>query len=316
MKEKPQGKQRLAVIESPIYSDLIFQVALKNNYAQKIYDYSGKKKSASVISRQLDILEREEGFLKSETKEDKTVFPMQKLRVYSVNWNKIVREFIRYVEKNIEYVLSENKRLGMNLDKIIKGFNERIEKSKDKKFQEDLCKNSYLQIFFEEYYSEIARLKERWTITATFDFLSFFGNLNFIYQWGSSHDFYNIEKVFYILNQSESTFPEWIGTEEEPKTKEERLERSEKIHKHINTEFKSLEGKRENQLKEILDNHKELVELYILDRILQIIKIKPSLQLGLNNATNETGKAIFKNIIDKDQVKKYFELRKQYNINQ
>jgi len=201
----------------------------------------------------------------------------------------------------------------LNLKNTIKGFEERVKQAKDKKFQEDLKKNNYLQTFFHNYYSEIGKLKENWTISSTFDFLSFFGDLNFIYAWGSAHDFYNIEKALYIITQSESSFPEWLIKENKPKNEQEEFERYKKIHKHTTTEFKELENKREEQLNKILGDNKEVVELYILDRILQVIKIKPSLQLGLNDAIRETGKKVFLQVFSKEQLNKYFELRSQYN---
>jgi len=313
MKKKIErkGKQRIPVIDNLIYSNLIFQISMGNNYAQKIFEAT--KKPTSIIVRQLDILKKE-GFVSVEYIEDKSIFPMQRLTLYSVKWERVVEEFLKYIKENIDYVCSENERLGLKLDNIIKGFNERVNQAKDKKFQEDLKKNIFLQTFFKNYYAEIGRLKENWTITATFDFLSFFGDLNFIYQWSSSHEFYNIEKVFYILNQSESSFPEWLLNEKKPTNEEEEFERFKKIHKHTTTEQDNLEKKRKRQLDDFLEKNKELVELYILDRILQVIKIKPSLQLGLNNAIRQTGKEIFKRTLDKEQIKSYFDLRTKYNL--
>lgn len=92
-----KGKQRLPVIDSVVYSNLIFEIAKGNNYAQKIFESFKKKKPVSVIARQLDILEKKEKFITSETKEDKSVFPMQRLRIYSVNWEKINREFFKFI---------------------------------------------------------------------------------------------------------------------------------------------------------------------------------------------------------------------------
>jgi len=306
-----KGKQRLPVIDNRIYSNLIFQIASGNNYAQKIFEAT--KKPTSIIVRQLDILRKEE-FVTSEYKEDKSVFPMQRLTLYSVNWKKIIEEFIKYIRENIDYVCSENDRLGMNLDKVIRGFKERVEQARDNKFENSLKDNKLLYVFFETYYSTIGKLKENWTISSTFDFLSFFGDLNFLYSWGASHDFYNIEKLFYFLNNKETiSFPDWLLKEKKPETEAEQFERFKKVHQHTTKEFQELEKKNKEQMNEVLHKHKEVVDLFILSRILEVIKIKPSLQLGLNNAVRETGKKVFLQVLSKEQVKKYFDLRSQYN---
>jgi hypothetical protein len=307
---KRLGRKPIKIINSVPYSEIIFLIASGENYPQAVAEK--RKKEVSPTAKQINEL-KEKGFLISINEEEKKNFPQNK-KYFSVSWKKIIEEFIKYINENIDYVCSENERLELNLKNTIKGFEERVKQTKEKKFQEDLKKNKYIKTFFHNYYSEIGKLKENWTITATFDFLAFFGDLNFIYQWGSSHDFYSIEKVLYLLNQSESSFPEWLSKEEKPKTEEEEFERYKKIHKHTETEFQELENKKKEQLDNILKQNKEIVELYILDRILQVIKIKPSLQLGLNNAIKQTGKEIFKEVLNKEQIKKYFELRDKYNL--
>lgn len=301
---KRLGRKPIEIINSLPYSEIIFLIASGENYPQVVAEK--RKKEVSPTAKQMNEL-KEKGFLISINEEEKKNFPQNK-KYFSVNWKKIIEEFIKYVNENIDYVCSENERLGLNLKNTIKGFEERVKQAKEKKFQEDLKKNKYLKTFFHNYYSEIGKLKENWTITATFDFLAFFGDLNFIYQWSSSHDFYNIEKVLSLLNQSESSFfPEWLIKEEKPKTEEEEFERFKKFHKRYEKKSQELENKIKEQLDNLLKRNKEIVELYILDRILQVIKIKPSLQLGLNNAIRQTGKEIFKEVLNKEQKKQYFD---------
>lgn len=92
-----KGKQRLPIIDNIVYSNLIFQVALGNNYAQKIFEAFGKQKEVSVILKQLKTLE-DEGFVSSEIKEDRSVFPMKKIRIYSINWERINQEFFDFIK--------------------------------------------------------------------------------------------------------------------------------------------------------------------------------------------------------------------------
>jgi hypothetical protein len=239
---------------------------------------------------------------------------MQRLTLYSINWKKIIEELFKYIGENIDYVCSENERLGMNLDKVMRGFKERVEQAKNKNFENSLKENKLLYTFFEQYYSTIGELKENWTIVSTFDFLAFFGDLNFIYSWGASHDFYNIEKLLYFLNNKDTiTFPDWLLKEKKPETEAEQVERSKKVHQHTTKKFQELEKKNKEQMNEIIQKHKEVVDLFVLSRILEVIKIKPSLQLGLNNAVRETGKQVFVQVFSKDKIKEYFDLRSQSN---
>src|SRR3990167_8128228 len=101
---KRKGKQRLPITENEIYSNLIFQIVSGNNYAQKIFRATNKP--TSIIVRQLDIL-RKEGFVSSEHKEDKTLFPMQRLTLYSINWNKILDEFILFLKERKKEFIDE-----------------------------------------------------------------------------------------------------------------------------------------------------------------------------------------------------------------
>src|SRR3989344_2174888 len=110
MEKEKKGKQRIPVIENVIYSSLIYQIASGNNYPQKIFD--SLKKPTSIIVRQLKTL-KEECFVFSEYKEDKSIFPMQRQTIYSINWKKIIEEFIKYINENIDYVCSEKKRLNL-----------------------------------------------------------------------------------------------------------------------------------------------------------------------------------------------------------
>lgn len=312
-----KGKQRIPVIANGIYSNLIYQIASGNNYAQKISEAiknkKGEEKPTSIIVRQLDIL-RKEKFVSSEYKEDKSVFPMQRITIYSVNWKKIIEEFVKYIRENIDYVCSENERLGMNLDKIIKGFNERIAQARDNNFENSLKDNKLLYAFFEQYYSTLGKLKESWTIVSTFDFLTFFGDLNFLYAFGGSHDFYNVERLINDINSKENiTFPDWLKKEKKPETEAEQFERYKKIHNHTTQEFDNIEKKNKEQLKEVINRNKEVIDLFILSKILEVIKIKPSLQLGLNEAVRETGKKVFLQTFSKEQMKEYLALRSQYH---
>lgn len=307
MGKETRGRKAIPIIESLPYSSIIFLTASGINYPEAIS--KARKTNSSSTVKQLEAL-KNASFL-NEPKKEKLL----NKTIYSVNWKKIIEEFVKYLRVNVDYVYSENDRLGMNLDKIIRGFKERVEQARDKNFENSLKDNKLLYSFFEQYYSQLGRLKENWTIYSTFDFLSFFGDMNFIYFSGGSHNFYNLEKLFYFINNKEIiSFPEWLTKEKKPETEIEQFERYKKIRNHTTEEFKQIGAKTQEQLNEVLHKHKEVTELFILSKILEIVKIKPSLQVGLNHAMNETGKKVFLQVFSKEQLKKYFILRSQYNL--
>jgi len=147
-----KGKQMLPVMSNKIYSALLFEIASGNNYAQKIYD--SIKKPTSIIVRQLKILE-EKDFVTSVFEEDKSTFPMKRLNIYSINWNKILQEFVRYVFDGFKEEHQNYKRIKDTL----KNNSQDIHKSKDEKydklmneienknFEKIIEENNYLKFF-------------------------------------------------------------------------------------------------------------------------------------------------------------------------
>jgi predicted transcriptional regulator len=147
-KDKRMGKQRLPIIDSLVYSELLFQVAAGNNYARKISEDLKGKKEASVILKQLKILE-EENFVNSETKEDKTTFPMQRLRIYNIGWKRVNETFIDYLFNKF----SKEYKVYKKLDNPSKQFDESFKKTKDKKFEREIKDHEYLQIMLKGIFS-------------------------------------------------------------------------------------------------------------------------------------------------------------------
>lgn len=171
--QKKRGREKVSVSNSLPFSQIIFLIASGKDYALSIAEARGKKDS-SPTAKQLKQLE-ERGFLKSEKEK-----LLNKTRYY-IEWKKIIEEFIKYVNENIDYVCSENERSGLNLKNTIKGFEEIVKQAKEKKFQEDLKKNKYLITFLKAYFSYIAKSRAtKTTIYEAFSFLFYFENFNFI----------------------------------------------------------------------------------------------------------------------------------------
>ena len=92
MDKKKSGRNKIRVIESIPYSQLIFLIASGKNYALEIAKARGKEDS-SPTAKQLDQLKKR-GFLisKKERLLNKTL--------YLINWDRISQEFVSYVHDN------------------------------------------------------------------------------------------------------------------------------------------------------------------------------------------------------------------------
>lgn len=306
MKAKNRGRRPIEIIESVPYSQIIFLISAGINYPIAISKARGIDNSSTF--KQLEEL-RKKGFLNTPIRES-----LLNKTIYSVNWKKIIGVFIDYIIDQCKYISSENERLSLNLPAIFRGFDKSISYMKDKDFQDRLKENKYLQTFFQSYYAEIGRLKENWSIIVTFDFLSFFGGLDFIYSLTGIHDFYNIERLIRLKAIKEhSNFPEWLLNAKEPTNEKESFERYKQVHAHTSHELKKQEEEINEQIENVLQKNPDIEDLFILTKILQIIKLKPTLQLGLNTGIKEAGKQIFQEVFTKEQIQDYIETTEKYS---
>src|SRR4030042_5895830 len=113
MRKKTRGRKAIPIIESLPYSSIIFLIASGTNYPEAIS--KARKTNSSSTVKQLEALKNAKYL--NEPKKEKLL----NKTVYSVNWKKIIEEFVKYLRVNVDYVCSENDRLGMNLDKVIRG---------------------------------------------------------------------------------------------------------------------------------------------------------------------------------------------------
>lgn len=319
MKRKLKGKQRLPVIDSLVYSNFIFQIASGNNYAQKIYEsykkIYKKPKSASVISRQLDILENEEHFLTSESKENKNIFPMQKLRIYSVNWEKIIEEFIKGIKKQKKTIIEENKRLNANLEEVFGSRMKLLRYLDNEEFIKNIKNNSYLKDYIRIYFIKVARVSRIYTISEVLSYILYFGDLDFLHSINS-----NIQRVVSLLEKQKlGELPSnIIGMQEEDWKKavnkaeeKEHKERLRKIAKQQIKEFSYIYEKTQKKGQEIVNKDIQLKELLILDNIFKILRFELTLQTSLNETTSEISNIILRKHFSEEEMKRV----EQFNFN-
>lgn len=304
MKRKFKGRVRISIIENQIYSNLIFQVAFGNNYAQKIFEIFGKKKSASVISRQLDYLEKKENYLTSEVKEDKKVFPMQKVRIYSVNWKRIIEEFIKEVKKQKESITKENERLNANLNEVFGSRITLLEYLDNKDFIKSISNNTYLEHYLKIYFKKIAQVSRNYTISEALSYILYFGDLDFLHSINS-----NLKRVVSLLEKQnlEELPKDIVGIPEKDwnkaVNKAEEKEMKERFKKIMDKDFKEI-ALVYDRAEEIANTDKELKEILILNGIFQLLKFELTLQTSLNETTSEVSNQILKRHFKEEELKR------------
>ncbi len=121
MVKKNLGRNKINVIDSVPYSELIFLVSSGVNYPLSIAEARGKKDSSPTAKQLNQLVDR--GFLKSNKEKllNKTIF--------SINWGKISREFFNhYFQTYQKMMLEMQERFNIAISKMQERFNIAISK--------------------------------------------------------------------------------------------------------------------------------------------------------------------------------------------
>ena len=159
-----KGRKEIAVIESLPYSSIILLVSSGKNYADVIAEAT--KKDSSTIARQLrDLIDKKnnKNFLISlKESEGKTL--QHNKTIYSVNYEKIIEEFISHIRELLEEANKEHKELEKYQTEIEKKI-EDINFSNTKEYTQ----NKYLLEFFRVAISSYEGIKTTFTLKDLFN---------------------------------------------------------------------------------------------------------------------------------------------------
>lgn len=159
---------RKDIIENKVYCEIIFRLGTHSHHANSFVEQftddlvSLKLKEASphktqpVLARQMAFL-HEQGWLNILTEEDGKKL-LKNMKKYSVNFDKIISEFIDYTE---QYFYSYRAELVSKKNEEDSLFEGRIKELKSEKFREQSCKNVFVQYFFRRLIEEPRHLNLR-----------------------------------------------------------------------------------------------------------------------------------------------------------
>lgn len=260
--EKKLGRSPIKVIESKSLSQIIFLIADGKNYAQKISELKGIEPSPAV--RQLTKLYKMQ-FLNKPKEE-----PLLNKRIYSIKWEKIIKEFLEFLKmKKIEITSEAKKVWSPESQRVYFYNNTSIDLLDESSFIKNYTKNQYLVLLMNETFKIISGFPDK-TIRDVF------------------------EKIIKIHPSPLEYWSGWrLGEEARKLTKEEGKKNEEEFLEHVKSHDKkeSMKFSRTsdekisllNQLSEQISNDKdklkkadkELLDYDILMEICSKLSLEP-----------------------------------------
>lgn len=157
MVKKNFGRDKINVIDSMPYSELIFIVSSGKNYPLSIAEARGKKDSSPTAKQLNQLVER--GFLVSQKEKflNKTI--------YSVDYEKIVEEFIVYLRGLLEKTINDN--LSISDDNFADNLKQELINNETLNTK-NYSKNPYLLSFFRELLSISVKVGIKTTLKELF----------------------------------------------------------------------------------------------------------------------------------------------------
>lgn len=282
-------KTEVNPLENSEYSFLFFYLAEKEMYASEIA--SQLNDSQPTIQRRLKRMVRTKLLLVKKHPQKK-----KNIKLFSVNWEKIIEELLKKIREKLKMVLKEIEENNLDFNRIFKNFKEIISRAEDKNFEEKIKRNKYLIKFLQAYFKYIVRLNSReTTISEAFSILFYFENFNFIEEFETSSSFYNLKKIQQAIaihlasSKLQSEIAKNSSKQDFPKMGEEFL----KLKKGFE--------------KENLKKDSDLEDLFLLGEIFKVVKLKPSLRIGLGEGVASVGKELVKNNFTNEEIKQYFD---------
>lgn len=294
------GRKPIKIIDSTPYSNIIFLITSGINYPKAISEV--RKKDASATIKQLTNLSKK-GYVT--TKKEKLL----NKTIYSVNWEKIVDEFVVGLKEHKKTILSQDKYLKSNLQKVMGDKYNFLQLVEDKNFTNRLKKNVYLIQFLKNYFSFVGKLSKHHTIAEVLGYLLFFGDLNFVKTTSP-----NIwQTAFFISQQNKGHIPKEIrGMDEKDwkKVDEKQLKKAmdehmKKIIKGASKNIQTSYDFADKKVSEILSKDRDLEDILILNNLIQTLRFELVLQTTLNQSTQQTAHMILKKYFTEEELERF-----------
>jgi hypothetical protein len=283
MRKETRGRKAIPIIESLPYSSIIFLIASGTNYPEAIS--KARKTNSSSTVKQLEALKNAK-FL-NEPKKEKLL----NKTIYSVNWEKIIKEFIKALQEHKEDVLKQDEFLRTNLKEAFKKSFNYLDYLENKEFIKSIKQNNYLIEYLKVYFSDISKTSLNYSIANALSYILFFADFNFLTSVSR-----NIQKISYFLEQQKrKTIPKnLIGMSEEKWKEVDMKQWNKNLKETFSENLKNVFDTAQERTNEIAQKDKELTELAILNNIFQVLKVELTLQVSLNQTLEKVSDIIIK----------------------
>lgn len=296
MVKENRGRKPISILDSETHAQLIFLIASGVNYNQTLSDIL-KTKPPTTLEK-LNILEKN-NFIKA-----KRIKRLNK-KIYFVNWNKILSEFVKLLKEQKKDFIEIHDRLKSNIkpERL-----ELLELLENQGFINNLKNNKYLTQALKVYFSTISKTK-RCSLSHALAYFTFFGNFEFTTLTHPSirQVISQIELKKYIeeKEKKKDEYPSFPPKAKENTKKwyDELKESSDKMMSDISSRFEDEEKK----IQEVINKDTDLKIILKFNEIRKILGMDLGLQIALNDAIEQTAFYVINNNFSKQEIKKYMD---------
>lgn len=287
------AKKEINVFDSAEHSLLIYVLNNKEMYASEIARLVKEKQGTT--QRRLMKLESS-GFIKIKEHPEK----IKNIKLFSVNWDKILEEFIKLLKEQKEEFIKIHNNLKTNIK------TERLQLLnllENKEFVKNLKTNVYLKKALSEYFTAISRIK-KCSLYQALGYFTYFGDFEFttlthpsirqvISQIYLKKDLEEIDKkVDYEKSTPAQSTKKWY---------EEMKKTNDKLMKDMNNRY----DREEQKIKQIIQQDKDLDIILKFNEIRKVLGMDLGLQIALNDAIEQTAFNVIINNFPKEEIEKY-----------
>ena len=280
-------------MENSVYCKILFTINIRGVTAFGLAKELNKKQA--VMWRQLKELENKKLLLsKREKKLNK--------KIYLINWEKIIEEFVKFLKDARDYTFSEAKRIAgkKGIEALKQDLKTRFvyySYLDDKRFIFELKNNPYLIIFFRMLFKEMARM--RMTQTKIVDL---FGIM--LVKEMRPHPLSKIDDILFHKYQEKVAEVGGISDKDIKEDKEKVMKR---IHKELNEEMGKAWKKHREEYKRIENKDKHLRNLKDLANVMHTCNYIIGCEDAIWSAIHIVNNTALKKYFNEKELKEYYE---------
>jgi predicted transcriptional regulator len=291
------AKKEINVLESSEHSLLIYIINNKEMYASEIA--RRVKEQQGTIQRRLMKLKNSD-FIKIKKHPDK----IKNIKLFYVNWNKILEEFVKLLKEQKDEFIEIHNNLKTNIKPERLKLLELLE---NQNFIKNLQNNKYLKKALIEYFYNISKIK-KCSLYNALGYFTFFGDFEFTTLTHPSirQVISQIELKKNLEKKDENNQEDFFNKNLKQNSKE-WYDEMRKSHDNLMKNMTSRMDYEEKKIKEIIENDVDLKNILKFNDIRKFLGMDLGLQISLNDAIEQTAFYVMNNNFSKQEIEKYLD---------